>query len=171
VGITAFNHAGKVRNVTSLDIAHFKEVVGHYVTGVVVVSATTGEGPVGFTCQTFGSLSIEPLLVTFAAKSESRSWPQVRTANAVGINILSSGQEALARVFATSGIDKFEGVGWSPGPHGTPLLDGALVHLEGTIEVVSTHGDHDVVVVSVEYASSRPGSPLIYYRGRFGLLD
>lgn len=157
--------------MTSLDIAHFKEVVGHYVTGVVVVSATSSEGPAGFTCQTFGSLSLEPMLVTFSARRESRSWPKVRDAKLVGINILSSEQEALARVFATSGIDKFEGVGWSKGPGGTPLLDGALAHLEGTIEAVSTHGDHEVVVVRVEYASSHAGSPLIYYRGGFSLLD
>ncbi len=157
--------------MTSLDIARFKEVAGHYVTGVVVVSASTSDGPVGFTCQTFGSLSLVPMLVTFSARSESQSWPRVRDATFVGINILSSDQESLARVFATSGIDKFDGVGWSKGPGGAPLLEGALAHLEGTIEAVSTHGDHDVVVVRVEYASSHPGSPLIYYRGGFGLLD
>ena len=157
--------------MTSLDIAHFKEVVGHYVTGVVVVSAATSDGPVGFTCQTFGSLSLDPVLVTFAARLESKSWPKVRTAKAVGINILSSEQEALARVFATSGIDKFDGVVWSPGPHGTPLLEGALAHLEGTIVAVTTHGDHEVVVVSVEHALSHLGTPLIYYRGGFGFLD
>jgi len=138
---------------------------------VAVVSAASSDGPVGFTCQTFGSLSLDPLLVTFAAKSESRSWPLVRNARALGINILSSEQEALARVFATSGIDKFEGVMWSRGPNGTPLLEGALAHLEGVIEAVTTHGDHDVAVVRVEYALAHPGTPLIFYRGGFGFLD
>ena len=160
-----------MHSVTSLDIAHFKEVVGHYVTGVVVVSAATSDGPVGFTCQTFGSLSLDPLLVTFAAKLESQSWSKVRSAKALGINVLSSEQEALARVFAKSGIDKFEGVGWSLGPHGTPLLEGSLAHLEGTIQAVTTHGDHEVVVVRAEYALSHPGAPLIFYRGGFAFLD
>lgn len=160
-----------MRTVTSLDIARYKEVVGHYVTGVVVIGAQTGDGPVGFTCQTFGSLSLDPMLVSFAARSESWSWPRVRTVETVGISILSSEQEALARVFGTSGIDKFEDVDWSPGPSGSPLLKGALAHLEGTVVAVSTHGDHDIVVVGVEYAISHPGTPLIYYRGGFGLLD
>jgi 3-hydroxy-9,10-secoandrosta-1,3,5(10)-triene-9,17-dione monooxygenase reductase component len=157
--------------VTSLDIAHYKEVVGHYVTGVVVISATTDEGPVGFACQNFGSLSLDPILVSFAVTSQSRSWSKVRTAKAVGVNILSSEQEALARVFGTSGVDKFNGVGWSAGPEGTPFLDGALAHLEGAIVSVATHGDHDFVVVAVEHVSAHSGAPLVYYRGGFGLLD
>jgi flavin reductase (DIM6/NTAB) family NADH-FMN oxidoreductase RutF len=159
---------GSVPFVSSLDIAHFKEVVGHYVTGVVVVTAATEGGPAGFTCQTFGSLSLEPILISFAAKSAGESWSRVKHADAVAVNILGSEQEALARVFATSGIDKFEGVGWSDGPRGTPLLDGAIAHLEGALLSATTHGDHDVVVVAVDFVASHPGSPLVYYRGGFG---
>jgi flavin reductase (DIM6/NTAB) family NADH-FMN oxidoreductase RutF len=157
--------------VNSLDIANYKEVVGHYATGVVVISAQSVEGPVGFTCQTFGSLSLDPTLVSFAARSESWSWPRVRAAETVGVNILSSEQEALARVFGTSGVNKFDGVDWFQGPSGSPLLEGALAHLEGTVVAVSTYGDHDIVVVGVEYVTSHEGAPLIYYRGGFGFLD
>jgi len=153
--------------VSSLDIAHFKEVVGHYVTGVVIVTAATDSGPAGFTCQSFGSLSLEPMLVSFAAKSAGQSWSRVKEADAVAISFLSADQEALARVFATSGIDKFEGVGWTEGPRGTPLLEGAIAHLEGKMTSVSTHGDHDIVVVSIDFVASHPGRPLVYYRGGF----
>jgi len=156
--------------VSSLDIAHFKEVVGHYVTGVVVVTAMTVDGRAGFTCQTFGSLSLEPILVSFAAKTTGQSWSRVKEADAVAINILSSGQETLARVFATSGIDKFDGAGWSAGPRGAPLLEGAIAHLEGQILSRTTQGDHDIVVVSIDFVASHPGTPLAYYRGGFGEL-
>jgi flavin reductase (DIM6/NTAB) family NADH-FMN oxidoreductase RutF len=156
--------------VSSLDIAHFKEVVGHYATGVVVVTAATPDGPAGFTCQTFGSLSLEPILISFAAKSAGQSWSRARHCESVAVNILGSEQEALARVFATTGIEKFEGVGWTDGPKASPLLDGAIAHLEGRILGVTTQGDHDIVVVGVDYVASRPGSPLIYYRGGFGAL-
>jgi flavin reductase (DIM6/NTAB) family NADH-FMN oxidoreductase RutF len=154
--------------VSSLDIAHFKEVVGHYATGVVVVTALADDDPAGFTCQTFGSLSLEPILISFAAKSTGQSWSKVKRADSVCVNILSSEQEALARVFATTGIDKFAGVGWSQGPRGTPMLDGAIAHLEGPLVSFTTQGDHDIVIVSVEYVASHPGAPLIYFRGGFG---
>jgi flavin reductase (DIM6/NTAB) family NADH-FMN oxidoreductase RutF len=154
--------------VSSIDVARFKEVLGHFATGVAVVTAVTPEGPVGFTCQTFGALSLEPTLISFSAVSASNSWPRVRDVGTVGVNILSSDQEAVARVFGTSGGEKFAGVTWSPGPKGAPLIDGALAHLEGRVEFVTTQGDHDIVVVAVEYALSHPGAPLVFYRGRFG---
>ncbi len=153
----------------SLEIAHFKEVLGRFVTGVVVVAGSAPEGPVGFTCQTFGSLSLEPMLVSFAATSTGTSWSKVRACRTIGLSILASNQEALARVFAQSGADKFAGVDWTPGPGGAPLLYGALAHLEGRIVDVTTHGDHDIVVVAVEYAHNHLGEPLVYYRGGFGL--
>ncbi len=156
--------------MSSLEIAHFKEVVGHFATGVVVVTAQTPDGPAGFTSQTFGSLSLEPILVSFAASNVGQSWARVRPTGYVGINVLSDGQETLARVFATSGVDKFEGVGWSGAPHGSPLLEGALAHLEGLLLSVTTHGDHDIAVVAVDFASAHPGRPLLYYRGGFGCL-
>ncbi len=161
---------GKVPRVSSLEIAHYKEVVGHYATGVVVITASSPDGLAGFTCQTFGSLSLEPILVSFAARSTSQSWSKVQDAEVIGINILSSGQEALARVFATTGIDKFNGVGWSAGPKGAPLLDGAIAHLEGRLSHRTTHGDHDIVIAAIEHVAAHPGAPLVYYRGGFAEL-
>jgi len=156
--------------VSSLDIAHFKEVLGHYATGLVVVTAATADGPAGFTCQTFGSLSLQPPLVTFAASSAGQSWGLVRQSELVGISILSADQEPLARRFATTGLDKFDGTAWEKGPDGSPLLDGALAHIEGRISGVTTHGDHDVAVVEVTYVHARSGHPLIYFRGGFSEL-
>jgi flavin reductase (DIM6/NTAB) family NADH-FMN oxidoreductase RutF len=156
--------------VSSLDIAHFKEVLGHYATGLVVVTAATADGPAGFTCQTFGSLSLQPPLVTFAASSAGQSWGLVRQGELVGISVLSADQEPLARRFATTGLDKFDGTAWEKGPDGSPLLDGALAHIEGRISGVTTHGDHDVAVVEVTYVHARSGHPLIYFRGGFSEL-
>jgi flavin reductase (DIM6/NTAB) family NADH-FMN oxidoreductase RutF len=160
-----------VSEVSSLDVAHFREVLGHFVTGVVVITAATPDGPVGFTCQTFGALSLEPTLISFSARTLSNSWPRVRDVGTVGVNILSSDQEAVARVFATTGVDKFDGIGWSPGPNSAPLIGGALAHLEGEITFVSAQGDHDVVVVKVDYVASHSGTPLVFYRGGFTALD
>jgi 3-hydroxy-9,10-secoandrosta-1,3,5(10)-triene-9,17-dione monooxygenase reductase component len=156
--------------VSSLEIAHFKEVVGHFATGVVVVTSITPDGPAGFTSQTFGSLSLEPMLVSFAASNTGQSWSRVHPVGFVAVNVLSDDQETLARVFATSGIDKFDGVAWSAAPHGSPLLEGALAHLEGEILSIASHGDHDIAVVGVDFAVSHAGHPLLYFRGGFGCL-
>ncbi len=156
--------------MSSLDVSHFKEVLGHYATGLVVVCATTTDGPAGFTCQTFGSLSLDPPLLTFAAGVDGQSWSRVKECRVVAVSILSAEQEPLARQFATSGVDKFDGVAWEKAPGGSPVLEGALAHIEGTVVTLSTHGDHDVAVVEVSYVHARSGRPLIYYRGGFAEL-
>lgn len=155
--------------MSSLDLDHYKEVVSHYATGVVVITAMTPDGPVGFTCQTFGSLSLDPVLISFAAKSSGQSWPRIRSAGIVGISMLSADQEDLARGFARSSVDKFAGVAWSKAPHGSPLLEGSLAHLEGEILSVTTYGDHDIAIVAVDYVQASAASPLLYYRGGYGL--
>jgi 3-hydroxy-9,10-secoandrosta-1,3,5(10)-triene-9,17-dione monooxygenase reductase component len=156
--------------VASFDNAHCKEVLGHYVTGIVIVTAMTPEGPAGFTCQTFGSLSVDSALVFFAATSTSPSWQRVRLVGVVGINILRDDQEPLARGFAVSGVDKFAGVPWIAAPNGSPFLEGSLAYLEGTIREVTNHGDHDIIVAELDFASTEPGGPLVYYRGGYRVL-
>jgi 3-hydroxy-9,10-secoandrosta-1,3,5(10)-triene-9,17-dione monooxygenase reductase component len=162
---------GNLDVVSSIDVARFKEVLGHFATGVAVVTAATPSGPVGFTCQSFGALSLEPMLVSFSAVTVSNSWPKARDVGIVGVNILSSEQEAIARVFGRSGDDKFAGIGWTPGPGGAPLLDDALAHVEGRIEYVTSQGDHDIVVMAAQYVLSHHGAPLVFFRGGFGSFD
>ncbi len=154
----------------SLDAERFKEVLSHFPSGVVVVTAQTGDGPVGFTCQTFGSLSLEPLAVTFAAGREGRSWPRIKLAGAVGVNVLAEGDADLARRFATRGIDKFAGVDWTSAPAGSPWLAGALARLEGRIVSTTPFGDHDLVIVEISHAEVASGRPLVYYRRSYGSL-
>jgi flavin reductase (DIM6/NTAB) family NADH-FMN oxidoreductase RutF len=165
---TVSNAAGSVDLVPALDDARFREVVGHYATGVVVVTAMSPSAPVGFTCQTFGSLSVDPQLVSFNARTTSSSWPQIRSIEQLAINVLTNEQESLARAFATSDSDKFEGVSWIRGELGAPLLSGALATIEGRLVAVSTHGDHDVAIVAVEHVSLHEGEPLVYYRRGYG---
>lgn len=157
--------------MSSLDPSEFRQTLGHFVTGVVVITATTSDGPAGFTCQTFGSISLEPSLISFSARTASQSWPRIREVGVLGVNVLSAEQERLAKIFATTGSEKFASVAWSPGPGGAPLIEGALAHLEGRVLSVSAHGDHDIVVVGVDFVASHSGRPLVYFRGGFSTLD
>src|SRR5580658_7421300 len=99
----------------SIDASRFREVLGHFASGVTVVTAA-GDDPVGFTCQAFAALSLEPPMVLLAPSKTSTSWPRIAEAGAFCVNILASDQEDLARSFSVSGGDKFIGVGWERAP-------------------------------------------------------
>jgi len=153
---------------SSFDQARFREVLGHFATGVTVVTAMEDGQPVGFTCQSFTSLSLDPPLVALAPAKSSTSWPRIAQAGAFAVNILSDGQEALCRDFAVSGGDKFAGVGWRVGAAGTPILDGVLCWIECQLGIIHDAGDHELVTGRVLDLGIGDGGPLLFYRGGFG---
>lgn len=152
----------------SFDEARFREVLGHFATGVTVVTAMEEGQPVGFTCQAFTSLSLDPPLVALAPARTSTSWPRIARAGAFGVNILGAHQEALCRAFAASGGPKFDGVGWRAGALGVPILDGVLAWVECELEAIHPAGDHELVIGRVFDLRVGEGLPLVFYRGGFG---
>ncbi|PXY36277.1 flavin reductase [Prauserella flavalba] len=144
-----------------------RDVLGSFCSGVVVVTAATPE-PVGFTCQSFASLSLDPPLVTFAPGRGSRTWPRIRQAGGFCVNILAAGQRHLSDQFARSGTDKFAGVGWSPGESGSPVLDGVLAWVDCTLWAEYDGGDHTIVIGEVRALASDPRrDPLLFHRGAY----
>ena len=123
----------------------FRAALGHFASGVVVVTGIHDGHPTGFTCQSFFSLSLDPPLVALAPGKASTSWPKVAEGGNFCANVLAADQESLARTFANSGGDKFSGVGWLPSPSGPPRLHGALVWIDCAIETVYEAGDHYLV--------------------------
>jgi 3-hydroxy-9,10-secoandrosta-1,3,5(10)-triene-9,17-dione monooxygenase reductase component len=154
----------------AIDQAEFRSVLGHFASGIVVISAFAEGHPVGFTCQSFFSLSLDPPLVALAPGRTSTSWPKIADSQRLCVNVLSADQEALARSFAVSGGDKFEGVGWAApsAPGGGPRLHQALAWIDCEVEQVHKAGDHYLVVAAVLGLVAGQGSPLLYYRGGFG---
>lgn len=151
-----------------IDPAHFREVLGHFSTGVVVVTASEKGTPVGMSAQSVVSLSLDPPLVLFCPARSSTTWPRIRAAGRFAINILAADQEALSVGFSRSGVDKFAGVDWQPGHTGSPLLAGALGHVECTLERVYDGGDHEIVLGRVvDLAVRRDARPLVFFRGAY----
>lgn len=151
------------------DTATFRTVLGHFCSGITVVTAVDAGEPVGLTCQSFTSVSLDPPLVLFVPAKGSNSWPHIRTAGAFCANVLGDDQEELGRRFALRGVDKFAGVGWGPGGTGAPILDGCLAFIGCTIEAVHGAGDHDIVVGRVvELGVGHEGGPLLFFRGGYG---
>ncbi|GAA5039410.1 flavin reductase (DIM6/NTAB) family NADH-FMN oxidoreductase RutF [Thermocatellispora tengchongensis] len=145
----------------------YRHVLGHFVTGVTVVTAMHADGPVGFTCQSFGALSLDPPLVLLCPSKVSTSWPKVAAGGRFGVNMLAHDQIALCRRFAVSGGDKFADVPWAAGRFsGAPMLPGTLGWLECEIVTVHEAGDHWIVVARVlDLAASSDRRPLTFFRG------
>ena len=149
-----------------------REVLGHFASGVTVVTADTTEGPLGFTCQSFSSLSLEPPLVVFAPGRTSRTWPRLREIGRFCINVLAEDQTGLSQSFARSGTDKFAGVPWSRSRLGSPVLEDVVAWIDGELWAEYDGGDHTLVVARVLDLGADPARrPLLFHRGSYGLLD
>ncbi|MFF3029577.1 flavin reductase family protein [Streptomyces rubiginosohelvolus] len=153
--------------------AEFRRVLGHFASGVTVVTARDADGPTGFTCQSFASLSLDPPLVSFMVARTSTTWPRIARAGVFCVNILGAEQGALCRGFAVSGADKFAGVAYGEAPvTGSPLLDSVPAWIDCRVHAVHTGGDHLIVVGRVEaLGAEEEGEPLLFHRGAFGRLS
>ncbi|MDP5184933.1 flavin reductase family protein [Blastococcus sp. BMG 814] len=148
-----------------------RDVLGHFASGVTVVTAGTPEGPIGFTCQSFSSLSLDPPLVALAPARSSRTWARLREIGRFCVNVLAEGQDAVSQNFARSGTDKFAGVPWRPSPHGSPVLDDVVAWIDGELWAEYDGGDHTIVVARVLDLGAVPDRrPLLFHRGAYGLL-
>ncbi|WP_073456456.1 flavin reductase family protein [Pseudonocardia thermophila] len=153
-----------------VDPATMRSVLGHFASGVVVVTAAGPAEPLGFTCQSFASLSLDPPLVSFAPARTSKTWPRIREIGRFCVNVLAADHEHLSAGFARSGSDKFAGVSWQPSPTGSPVLDGVCAWIDCTLWAEYDGGDHTIVVGRVEHLGAGQGrAPLLFYRGGYGL--
>ena len=154
----------------AFDSARYRQVLGHFPTGVCVVAAFHQDHPVGMAIGSFFSISLDPPLVGFCAAKGSSTWPKLRDAGKFCINILADDQEAVSRVFASKEADKFAGIGWDHSPLGSPRITGALAWIDCELSVVHEAGDHDMAIGAVhDLDVSREGGPLVFFRGGYGL--
>jgi flavin reductase (DIM6/NTAB) family NADH-FMN oxidoreductase RutF len=157
----------------TFDEARFKQAMGTFATGVTIVSGLEDGRPVGFTCQSFISLSIDPPFVAVAPARTSTSWPRIARAGTFCVNVLADHQSRICRGFAVSGGDKFEGVAWHPAPvTGAPVLQDSLAWVDCRVELVHDAGDHELIIGRVLDlgVGDAEGSPLLFYRSRFATL-
>ena len=153
-----------------VDPGVMRDVLGHFVSGVTVVTAMAADGPVGFTCQSFSSLSLDPPLVAFAPARTSTTWPRLRSAGRFCVNVLAEEQSDLSRQFARSGADKYAGVGWAPSPHGSPMIEGVVAWIDSELWAEYDGGDHTIVVARVlDLGADASRAPLLFHRGAYGL--
>ena len=156
----------------AVDPQVMRDVLGHFASGVTVVTADTADGPIGFTCQSFSSLSLDPPLVALAPARTSTTWPRLRDIGRFCVNVLAEDQSGLSAAFARSGTDKFAGVHWRSSPYGSPVLDDVVAWIDCTLWAEYDGGDHTIVAARVLDLGADPHRrPLLFHRGRYGLPE
>lgn len=157
----------------SVDQLEFRSVMGHFATGVTIVTTHDGAGKIsGLTANAVASVSLEPPMVLVCVDKKSDSYPMFGASKAFAINILSNGQETLSRRFAKSGGDKFTGIGFRIGVSGSPLLADTIAFLDCQVRYEFDAGDHTIYIgEAVDIAVSSDSDPLLYFRGGYRNLS
>lgn len=135
-----------------------------------MVAAVVNGRPVGFTAQSFTSVSLDPPLVAACVARTSQSWVRIRSTGVFCVSILAEHQEGTARLFAAKGADRFRSVGWSRAAGtGSPMIDGSLAFVDCRIVAEHDGGDHLLVLARVVDLDLNEGrGPLLFYRGGYG---
>ena len=155
-----------------VDPVQFRHAMGHFATGVTVLT-TEHEGRLhGMTANSVTSVSLDPLLILVCLMREARTALAIQQAKRFAVNILGEHQEDLSKRFARPGQDHFEGLELLEGPHGLPLLPGCLAYLACQVTELVQAGDHDVVFAEVDHCevSANGGSPLLFFQGGYRKL-
>lgn len=149
--------------------AVYRQILGKLPTGVTAITGVNDDDEkLGLVVGTFQSLSLEPPLVMFCVDKSSSSWPKLRKLQKFTANILSDDQISICRSLSRKGPEKFEGLPCTPGPLGTPHLEGATAYIDCVVTAEVVVGDHYMVVGSVTNMSEGTGDALLFRGGKFG---
>lgn len=155
---------------TAIEPLSFREALGHYASGITVITTHIDDEPIGFTCQSFYSVSMSPPLVSFSVMRSSASYPRIRQAGRFAVNILSAEQAKISNQFARRGTDKWHGVEWQQSPLGNPAIAGSLYWLDCEIHAEHEAGDYLIVIGEVKafnLQKAADSQPLLYFKGQY----
>jgi flavin reductase (DIM6/NTAB) family NADH-FMN oxidoreductase RutF len=155
-----------------VDARDFRTALGSFATGVTIITAVGLDGrPVGLTCNSFASVSLNPALLLWSLVVHSPSMQVFQEASHFTVNILGASQANLAMQFAKSSADKFAGVGWAAGLGGAPVIDGCIAHFQCRNAYRYYGGDHVIFLGAVETYAHTRDEPLLFARGKFGTFE
>lgn len=156
---------------TQCDSELFRRTIGHFATGVTVITTRHGGAAYGMTASAVTSLSLDPPMLVVCINNRAPTHDAVFASDSFVLNVLARDQERLARQFARPADDKFAGCATETGMLGLPLLTGCLATFECRVVERTSGGTHTVFLAQVLAATaSAAREPLLYYRGRFGRL-
>jgi 3-hydroxy-9,10-secoandrosta-1,3,5(10)-triene-9,17-dione monooxygenase reductase component len=152
------------------EAATFRHILGHYPTGICVITAMEADGtPVGMAVGSFTSVSLDPPLVGFLPSATSESWARIGATGRFCVNVLAAHQEPVCRVFASKVPNKFADVRYRLSAAGLPILDDIVAWIDCDIHAVHEAGDHVIVLGDVKaFDIEHPHSPLLFFKGGYG---
>lgn len=154
-----------------IDPRDFRHALGSFATGVTVITAMGPDGkPVGLTCNSFASVSLNPPLVLWSLVIYSPNMSVFQNASHFTVNVLEASQQALSTQFATPSDDKFAGVDWTPGLGQAPVLAGCVANFQCRAADRYYGGDHVIFLGAVEAYAYNRGEPLLFAQGGYGRL-
>lgn len=153
------------------DARDLRDALGTFATGVTIVTTLDADGvPIGFTCNSFNSVSLSPPLVLWSLSLRSPNLSNFLQAPCFAVNVLAADQVALAQRFAQSMPHRFEGVAFTQGTDGVPLIAGCAGHFACRSETRYYSGDHVIFIGHVLHYAYRDCAPLVFHRGRYRAL-
>jgi len=161
--------AAKRKSRTAFAERHFRDALAQFATGVTIITARAPQGFVGFTANSFNSVSLQPPLVIWSLARRSRSLAAFQGAAQYAVNVLAHNQIELARRFSRPHADRFAGVAFRLGASHAPLIDGCAAWLECRHYAVHGAGDHLLFIGEVISTAHRPALPLLWHSGRYRL--
>ncbi|MSP40260.1 MAG: flavin reductase [Deltaproteobacteria bacterium] len=155
----------------AIDAQELRRVMGHFVTGVTVITTQDKEGaPQGLTANAFMSLSLDPPLVIISVDKKATCYACFEPGNGYTVNYLAEDQEEISKRFATKGVDKFADLKWQAGSNGAAVLDGVLGSVECKITDCYDGGDHTIVVGEILNVAANGDRPLVFFKGKYQRL-
>lgn len=159
----------QAKTTPALDQRSFRDTLGRYPTGVVLICAMSEVGPVGMAVNSFTSVSLDPPLISFCPMLTSATWAALRDIKSFAVSILGAEHADVSRLFATKGADRFAHHDWAQSPLGHPVLSSALCWIDATITSVTPAGDHELVIAEATTWSQNPEKtdPLVFFSGKY----
>lgn len=137
--------------MSDLDPKALRNAFGSFLTGVTVVTARTAKGePVGFTANSFSSVSLDPPLLLVCPSKHLSSFAVFNTCSRFAISILAEGQQSVSNIFAASKEDRFSLVPWQDDAHDCPLIEGAAAHFSCATHDRMEAGDHLILIGRID---------------------
>ncbi|MDH3755493.1 MAG: flavin reductase family protein [Acidimicrobiia bacterium] len=155
---------------TPIDSAEFRRVLGHYPTGVTLVTGVDAAGPVGMVVGSFGSVSLDPPLVMFMPTTTSTTWQRIEPTRRFCVNVLCDDQVEMCNAFFSKVDHVWDDVAWHPAPSGSPIIDSALAWVDCEVDSVLEAGDHVIVLGRVVAlgADDTDRTPIVFFKGGYG---
>ncbi|ABX19777.1 flavin reductase [Burkholderia multivorans] len=156
------------QEASTINTRELRDAFGAFMTGVTIVTTARDDGqPLGFTANSFSSVSLDPALLLVSIAKTSSNFQTFSTAGHFAINILAEGQTELSNRFARPSENRFANVGWHLSAHRNPLIDDVSAWFDCTTHEVIDAGDHAIIIGKVEAFHSAGYAGLGYYRGGY----